>query len=379
MKYYLIAGEPSGDLHGANLIEGLKLSDPQAGFRFWGGDKMAEAGGVENLRKHYRETSFFGIVQVIRNYGTIRRQIRECKEDILAYAPDVLILIDYPGFNMRMAEFAHRHGIRTFYYIAPKVWAWREWRVRSIQKYVDRLFVIFPFECKYFPKHGIEPVFEGNPLVDAIEHRRKSLPSREEFVAEHGLDERPIVALLAGSRRGEISDNLPMMADLARQFPGMQFVVAGVPWIDRALYAKAIGDAPVRYLCDCTYELLHSASAAIVTSGTATLETALFGVPEVVVYRTLWINIKLRPYVLKVPYVSLVNLNLGRESVREIIQSGYDTAEAVAELRAILPGGGKRQRMLDDFDELRRIIGGPGASDRFARRMVDELKKPANK
>ena len=377
MKYYLIAGEPSGDLHGANLIEGLKLSDPQAGFRFWGGDKMAEAGGAENLRKHYRETSFFGIVQVIRNYGTIRRQIRECKEDILAYAPDVLILIDYPGFNMRMAEFAHRHGIRTFYYIAPKVWAWREWRVRSIQKYVDRLFVIFPFECKYFPKHGIEPVFEGNPLVDAIEHRRKSLPSREEFVAEHGLDERPIVALLAGSRRGEISDNLPMMADLARQLPGMQFVVAGVPWIDRALYAKAIGDAPVRYLCDCTYELLHSASAAIVTSGTATLETALFGVPEVVVYRTLWINIKLRPYVLKVPYVSLVNLNLGRESVREIIQSGYDTAEAAAELRAILPGGGKRQRMLDDFDELRRIIGGPGASDRFARRMVEELKKPA--
>ena len=292
MKYYLIAGEPSGDLHGANLIEGLKLSDPQAGFRFWGGDKMAEAGGAENLRKHYRETSFFGIVQVIRNYGTIRRQIRECKEDILAYAPDVLILIDYPGFNMRMAEFAHRHGIRTFYYIAPKVWAWREWRVRSIQKYVDQLFVIFPFECKYFPKHGIEPVFEGNPLVDAIEHRRKSLPSREEFVAEHGLDERPIVALLAGSRRGEISDNLPMMADLARQFPGMQFVVAGVPWIDRALYAKAIGDAPVRYLCDCTYELLHSASAAIVTSGTATLETALFGVPEVVVYRTLWIGLR---------------------------------------------------------------------------------------
>lgn len=377
MKYYLIAGEPSGDLHGANLIEGLKMSDPQAGFRFWGGDKMAEAGGAENLRKHYRETSFFGIVQVIRNYGTIRRQIRECKEDILAYAPDVLILIDYPGFNMRMAEFAHRHGIRTFYYIAPKVWAWREWRVRSIQKYVDRLFVIFPFECKYFPKHGIEPVFEGNPLVDAIEHRRKSLPSREEFIAEQGLDGRPIVALLAGSRRGEISDNLPMMADLARQFPGMQFVVAGVPWIDRALYEQVIGDAPVRYLCDCTYELLHSASAAIVTSGTATLETALFGVPEVVVYRTLWINIKLRPYVLKVPYVSLVNLNLGRESVREVIQSGYDTAEAAAELRAILPGGGKRQRMLDDFDELRRIIGGPGASGRFARRMVEELKKPA--
>ena len=374
MKYYLIAGEPSGDLHGANLIEGLKKADPSAEFRFWGGDKMAAAGGAGNLRKHYRETSFFGIVQVIKNYGTIRRQIAECRGDVAAWAPDVLILIDYPGFNMKMAEWAKRHGIRTYYYIAPKVWAWREWRVKAIRRFVDRLFVIFPFECDYFPRKGIEPIFEGNPLADAIEQRRPSLPSRERFAEEHGLDGRPIVALLAGSRRGEIGDNLPMMASLARQFPDYQFVVAGVSWLDREVYERAIGDAPVRYVRDCTYELLHISSAAVVTSGTATLETALLGIPEVVVYRTLRLNVWLRPYVLKVPYVSLVNLNLGRESVREIIQSGCDTAEAAEELRAILPGGAERARMLADFDELRRIIGGAGASDRFARRMVEELR-----
>ncbi len=374
MKYYLIAGEPSGDLHGANLIEGLKKADPLAEFRFWGGDRMASAGGAKNLRKHYRETSFFGIVQVIRNYGTIRRQMAECRADVGAWRPDVLILIDYPGFNMKMAQWAKRHGILTYYYIAPKVWAWREWRIKAIRRYVDRLFIIFPFERGYFPRKGIEPIFEGNPLVDAIEQRRPSLPSRESFAAEYGLDHRPVVALLAGSRRSEIGDNLPMMASLARQFPEYQFVVAGVSWLDREVYRRAIGDAPVSYVCDCTYELLHVSAAAVVTSGTATLETALLGIPEVVVYRTLQLNVWLRPYVLKVPYVSLVNLNLGRESVREIIQSGCDTAEAAEELRAILPDGAKRQRMLDDFAELRRIIGGAGASDRFARRMVEALE-----
>ena len=181
MKYYLIAGEPSGDLHGANLIRGLQKADPGAEFRFWGGDCMAAAGGAENLRKHYRETSFFGIVQVLKNLGTIRRQMRECQADVAEFAPDVLILVDYPGFNMKMARWAKEHGIRTFYYIAPKVWAWREWRVKAIRRYVDRLFIIFPFERTYFPKHGITPVFEGNPLVDAIEARRTTLPTPEEF------------------------------------------------------------------------------------------------------------------------------------------------------------------------------------------------------
>ena len=375
MRYYLIAGEPSGDLHGANLIKGLLKADPQAEFRFWGGDLMAAAGGRDNLRKHYNETSFFGIVQVVKNLGTIRRQMRECQSDVAEFAPDVLILVDYPGFNMKMARWAKEHGIRTFYYIAPKVWAWREWRVKAIRKYVDRLFIIFPFERTYFPKHGIEPVFEGNPLVDAIESRRASLPTPDEFRRRNGLDERPIIALLAGSRRGEIRANLPLMALLSKRFPEHQFVVAGVAWIDRALYDQYMAGSDIRYVCDQTYETLAAAEAAVVTSGTATLETALLGIPEAVVYRTVWWQVWLRPYVLKVPWVSLVNLNLGREAVAELIQSDLSVERAEQELRAIVAGGAKREKMLADFDELRTIIGGPGASERFAARMVEELNK----
>lgn len=374
MKYYLIAGEPSGDLHGANLIKGLLKSDPGAEFRFWGGDLMAEAGGAGNLMKHYRETSFFGFVQVILNLRTIGRQMRECQADVEAFAPDALILVDYPGFNMKMARWAKEHGIRTFYYIAPKVWAWREWRVKAIRKYVDKLFIIFPFEQKYFASKGISPIFEGNPLVDAIQARRASLPTPDQFRQQHGLDARPIIALLAGSRRGEIRDNLPLMALLSKKFPEHQFVVAGVSWLDRALYQEQIAGSDIRYVCDQTYQTLAAAEAAVVTSGTATLETALLGTPEVVVYRTLWWQVKLQPYVLKVPYVSLVNLNLGRESVAEIIQSDLSTDRAERELRALVAGGAKRERMLSDFAELRTIIGGAGASERFAARMVDLLK-----
>ena len=321
MKYYLIAGEASGDLHGSNLMRGLLKSDPAARFRFWGGDRMAEVGGAENRVRDYRETSFFGIVGVLRNLGTISRQLRECREDVLRYAPDVLILVDYPGFNMKMARFAKEHGIRTFYYIAPKVWAWREWRVKAIRRYVDRLYIIFPFERDYFPRHGITPVFEGNPLLDAIAARSATLPSREEFGRANGLDERPVV--------------------------------------------------------DQTYETLRNAVAAVVTSGTATLETALMRIPEVVVYRTVWWQVWLRPYVLKVPFISLVNLNLGREAVRELVQSSADPTEAQRALGAILPGGSERERMLGDYDELHAVMGGPGASDRFARDMVAELRKGA--
>ena len=374
MKYFLIAGEPSGDLHGANLIKGLRKADPAAEFRFWGGDLMAAAGGAQNLRKHYRETSFFGVVQVLRNLGTIRRQMRECREEVAAWQPDVLILVDYPGFNMKMARWAHARGIRTFYYIAPKVWASREGRIRALRRDVDRLFVIFPFECDYFPRHGIEPLFEGNPLVDALEARRAALPTPEEFRRRNGLDQRPIIALLAGSRRSEIRKNLPLMARLAQRFDGWQFVVAGVSWLDRALYEEAAAGSGIRYVCDQTYEVLLAAEAAIVTSGTATLETALLGTPEVVVYRLPAIEYRCMPLVVRCPWISLVNLNLGRESVAEVLQSSLDTTRAERELRAILPGGEKRERMLADFRELRTVIGGPGASDRFAARMVALLR-----
>lgn len=374
MKYFLIAGEPSGDLHGANLIKGLRKADPAAEFRFWGGDLMTAAGGAQNLRKHYRETSFFGVVQVLRNLGTIRRQMRECREEVAAWQPDVLILVDYPGFNMKMARWAHARGIRTFYYIAPKVWASREGRIRALRRNVDRLFVIFPFECDYFPRHGIEPLFEGNPLVDALEARRAALPTPEEFRRRNGLDPRPIIALLAGSRRSEIRKNLPLMARLAQRFEGWQFVVAGVSWLDRALYEEAAAGSGIRYVCDQTYEVLLAAEAAVVTSGTATLETALLGTPEVVVYRLPAIEYRCMPLVVRCPWISLVNLNLGRESVAEILQSGLDTTRAERELRAILPGGEKRERMLADFRELRTVIGGPGASDRVAARMVALLR-----
>lgn len=374
MKYFLIAGEPSGDLHGANLIKGLRKADPAAEFRFWGGDLMAAAGGAQNLRKHYRETSFFGVVQVLRNLGTIRRQMRECREEVAAWQPDVLILVDYPGFNMKMARWAHARGIRTFYYIAPKVWASREGRIRALRRDVDRLFVIFPFECDYFPRHGIEPLFEGNPLVDALEARRAALPTPEEFRRRNGLDPRPIIALLAGSRRSEIRKNLPLMARLAQRFDGWQFVVAGVPWLDRALYEETAAGSGIRYVCDQTYETLLAAEAAVVTSGTATLETALLGTPEVVVYRLPAIEYRCMPLVVRCPWISLVNLNLGRESVAEVLQSNLDTTRAERELRAILPGGEKRERMLADFRELRTVIGGPGASDRVAARMVALLR-----
>lgn len=374
MRYYLIAGEPSGDLHGANLMRGLAKADPEAEFRFWGGDMMAEAGGAANLVKHYRETSFFGIADVLANLGTIARQMRECREDVLRFAPDVLILIDYPGFNVKMAEFAHRHGLKVFYYIAPKVWAWKEWRVKALRRFVDRLYIIFPFEKEYFRRKGIDAAFEGNPLMDAIARRRESFPSAEEFRRENVLDGRPAVALLAGSRRSEIRANLRFMAELAERIPDRQFVVAGVSWIDRAEYDRCTAGTAVRYVFDKTYELLAVAEAAVVTSGTATLETALLDVPEVVVYGVPWIYEKLKPYVLKIPYVSLVNLNLGREAVREIVQCRPSVEYAEAELRAVLEGGAERERMKADFAELRRIIGGDGASERFAARMVEDLK-----
>ena len=373
MKYYLIAGEASGDLHGSNLMRGLLANDPRARFRFWGGDRMADAGGRENLVRHYRETSFFGIVGVLRNLGTISRQLRECREDVLRFAPDALILIDYPGFNMKMARFARVHGIRVFYYIAPKVWAWREHRVRAIRRYVDRLYIIFPFERDYFPRHAIRPVFEGNPLVDAIAQRSAALPPRGEFARAEGLDGRPVVALVAGSRRGEIEANLPLMCALAPRFPDCQFVVTGVSWLDRSLYDRHLAGTDVRFVCDRTYETLHNSVAAVVTSGTATLETALMRIPEVVVYRTVWWQVWLRPYVLKVPFISLVNLNLGREAVREVVQSSADPQRIEQALRAILPGGADRERMLADYDELHDVMGGPGASERFAKDMYAQL------
>ena len=336
---------------------------------------MAEAGGKENLAKHYRETSFFGFVNVLKNLRTIGRQMKECRCDIAAFRPDVVILIDYPGFNLKIARWAKEQGLTVHYYIAPKAWAWKEWRVKQIKRYVDRLYTIFPFETAWFGARGIEPTFCGNPLTDDIAQHRTTLPSREEFLAKNNLDERPIIALVAGSRPNEIRENLPNMVELSRRFPTHQFIVTAVPWLDRALYDHYLAGSEVRYLSDQTRETLAMSEAAIVTSGTATLETALMGVPEMVLYHIPKLYEWLRPLVLKIPYVSLVNINLDREAVRELVCHKVDMEEAERELRAILPNGAKREQMLNDFAELQQLIGEAGASERFAKQMVKHLKE----
>lgn len=374
MKYYVIAGEPSGDLHGGKLMREIAREDCEAKFRFCGGDLMAATAGKQSMLYHYKQMSFFGFVQVAMNLRAIFTQIDTVKEDIERFMPDVIILIDYPAFNIRIAKWAKSHGIKVYYYIAPKVWAWKERRVRSLRKYVDCLYTIFPFETEYFRGHGIEPHFFGNPLVDDIAERKASLPTKEDFVRECGLDSRPIVALLAGSRVSEIKANLPDMVALAREFPRYQFVVTAVPWIDKTIYDRYIAGSPVRYVNNRTQHTLAHSVAAVVTSGTATLETALMGIPEVVIYHVPWIYEKLKPYFLKIPYISLVNINLNRESVKELVRANLRMEEASRELRAILPHGAERERMLRDFAELSMMMGGDGASARFAHDIVKRLR-----
>lgn len=374
MKYYVIAGEASGDLHGSNLMKGILKADPEAKFRFWGGDRMAEVGGRENLAKHYNQTSFFGVTEIIKNLRTILSQLSECQRDLMDFAPDVLICIDYPGFNFKMAKFAHSKGIRTFYYISPKVWAWKERRVELIRKYVTKLFIIFPFEVEYFSQRGIEAIYEGNPLMDSIAQTLSLLPSKEEFVAENRLDSRPIVALLAGSRKSEIRRNMEFMVALAEAHPEWQFVVAGVSWQPSELYQSFIKGADIKVLTDKTYGLLKYASGAVVCSGTATLETALIGTPEVVCYRMDEFSYRVARAFVKIGFISLVNIIMGREVVRELIQHDMTVENASKELRDIMEEGAKHTKMVSDYKELQRIVGSEGASDRFAARMVELLK-----
>ena len=376
MKYYVIAGEPSGDLHGSKLMRGIRLEDPEAEFRFSGGDRMVDVAGREAMLYHYKQMSFFGFVQVAKNLRTIFCQMDNVKADIERFSPDVIILIDYPAFNLRIAKWAKSRGIKVYYYIAPKVWAWKERRVKSIRQYVDKLYTIFPFETEYFRGHGIEPTFCGNPLVDDIAECRTKLPEREEYLRETGIEPRAIVALLAGSRVSEINANLSDMVAIARRFPDVQFVVTAVSWVDSAIYRKHVeGVENVTIVVDRTQQTLAMAEAAIVTSGTATLETALMGIPEIVMYHVPWLYEKLKPYFLRIPYISLVNINLNREAVRELVCAKLDIEGAERELRSILPGGEERERMLRDFDELREMIGAEGASHRFAKDIVNSLKR----
>ena len=371
MKYYLIAGEASGDLHGSKLIYGLKKSDPEAEFRYFGGDLMSAEGGT--LVRHYRKTAVMGILRVIWNIRKISANIRLCKKDILDYAPDALILIDYAGFNLRIAKFASQAGLRVLYYISPKVWVWNTKRIYAIRKYVNKMFVILPFEVDFYKQYDYPVEFLGNPVVDSVMEKAALKEPREDFLNRNQLGSGPIVALLAGSRKQEIMHCLPEMLAITGDFSEYQFIIAGAPGISPEYYNKVIGDHNVAIVYDQTYELLMQSEAAVVTSGTATLETALFGIPEVVVYKLGKLTYYIGKNFVKPKYFSLVNLIMDAEIVREILQTGLK-GKIRAELHRILEDKAYRERMLDGFGQMREKLGKSGAHLRLAERIVSYLK-----
>lgn len=371
MKYYIVAGEASGDLHASNLMRGIKASDPQAEFRYFGGDLMAAQGGT--LTKHYRDMAFMGFVEVLMNLKSISANMNLCKADILDFKPDAVILVDYPGFNLRIAQFAKEQGFKVFYYIAPKVWAWKEGRVKKLKQYVDKLFIIFPFEIPYFEKHGVTAEFYGNPLLDAIELRTDLDKSFVEFVESNGLLSKPIIALVAGSRKQEIKHNLPVMLTMVKHFPDYQFVIAGAPSLTLDVYKPYLTDSRVSLIYNQTYPLFKHSTIALVTSGTATLESALLNTPEVVCYKGSLISVLIAWIVIKVKYISLVNLIMDREAVVELTQFELNEHRLRDEVSRLLPGSRHRETMLDDFKKLQKMLGGSGASQRVGSAIVSEI------
>lgn len=379
MKYYLIAGEASGDLHASNLMKALKNEDSEADFRFFGGDLMSAVGGTRV--KHYRELAYMGFIPVLMHLPTILSNMRLCKQDIVGWQPDVVILIDYPGFNLDIAKYLKANTqIPVYYYISPKIWAWKEYRIKNIKRDVDALFSILPFEIDFFKKKHDYPIhYVGNPCVDAVARFKATYTeTTEEFVARHNLQpEKPIIALLAGSRRQEIKDNLPQMIEAASVFTDThQLVLAGAPGIEPEYYAKYTGDYPVKTLFGETYPLLTHSRAALVTSGTATLETALFRVPQVVCYYVAMGKVVsfLRRHLLKVRYISLVNLVAGHGVVRELVADSMTVYNVRAELTDLVNDTSERAAMLRGYDHCLRILGPAGASEKAASLMVKMLK-----
>jgi lipid-A-disaccharide synthase len=362
LKYYIIAGEASGDLHASNLMKSLKQKDQAAEFRFWGGDLMADVAGFQPV-KHYKDLAFMGFLEVAKNIRTILKNIRFCKDDLKAYKPDVLILVDYPGFNLRIAEFAKSLGIKVVYYISPQLWAWKEGRVKKIRAFVDEMLVILPFEKDFYKGHSVDAHFVGHPLLDAI----SNLPpvDSDEFKMENGLNSKEIIALLPGSREQEVTKMLELMLSVRPYFKEYQFVIAGAPSLPRSFYERYV-DENVHFVSNKTYDLLRCSSAALVTSGTATLETALLNVPQVVCYRSSQVSYEIAKRVVKnIKYISLVNLIMDREIVTELIQKELNTDRLTHELENVLHGE-NRERMLTQYSELRHKLGGSGASERAA-------------
>ena len=370
MKYYIIAGEASGDLHGSNLMKSIYKEDTQANIRFWGGDLMQQVGGT--LVKHYRDLSFMGFAEVVMNLKTILGNIKICKKDILSFNPDVIIFIDYPGFNMRIAKWAKARGIKTHYYISPQIWAWKENRISAIKRDFEELYIILPFEKDFYEKKHKFPVhFVGHPLIDAIKNRE--ITTEDNFRKENNLDEKPIIALLPGSRKQEITKMLSVMLSVVENFKDYQFVIAGAPSQEFSFYQTFLKNENVHFISNKTYDLLSISHAALVTSGTATLETALFKVPEVVCYKGGWISYQIAKRVITLKYISLVNLIMDREVVKELIQEEFNTKNLKIELSKILDSE-NRNRILEDYQELEERLGGQGASDKTAKLIVNAVK-----
>ena len=369
MKYYIIAGEASGDLHGSNLIEALGQKDKAAEFRVWGGDLMETAGAT--LVKHYKDLAFMGFLEVVLNLRTVLKNLKFCKKDIAAYQPDCIIFIDYPGFNLRIAQWAKVQNFKTHYYISPQIWAWKENRIQQIKRDIDHMHVILPFEKPFYEdKHQMPVSFVGHPLIDAISKR-----SEQDIKAmriKYGLTNQPIIALLPGSRQQEIKKMLVVMLSVVEAFPSYQFVIAEAPSQDEAFYKSLIKTRGVKFVSNATYDLLSMAEAALVTSGTATLEAALFKVPQVVCYKSSWLSYQIGKRVVKLDFISLVNLIMAREVVCELIQNDLNTKRLTQELKNILSSS-TQQRLKADYERLQNKLGGRGASEKVARIIFDSL------
>ena len=395
MKYYIIAGEASGDLHGSNLMKGIYAQDPDADIRFWGGDAMygvwkvlqnlpTPSSNNAGLVRHYKEGAVMGFVEVLAKAGRLLKNVDFCKKDILAWQPDVVILIDYPGFNFKIAEFAHKAGFKVFYYIAPKVWASREGRIRKLKKYVDRLYIVFPFEKPYFEAKGIDYIYKGNPLVDAVDGSQAMNESREDFLKRAGLEDRQVIAMLAGSRKAEISTMMPVLTEFAArmhalpQYAGHQFLIAGAPARSMDDYSGWLNDENSQYikvLFGETQSIIRHAEAGVINSGTASLETALFGTPQVVGYIINPLTYWLAKKIIKVKYISLGNLIVDRLAFKEFIQHDCNADALVTEVRELIENQERRKAMLDEYAEIRALLGGTGASAAVAQSMIEELKR----
>lgn len=386
MRYYIIAGEASGDLHGSNLMKGLYECDPQADIRFWGGSLMdgvfKEHQSGQGLVKDYAEGAVIGFSQIILHAGSYLRKFNDCCRDIESFNPDAVILIDYPGFNFKVAEFAHKKGFRVFYYIAPKVWASRESRVKKLKAHVDRLFIVFPFEKEYFDRKGVQYVYEGNPLIDAIDNSPSLRESRSGFLEGSGIGEGPYIAILAGSRKGEVSSMMPVcaaFADRLRSVPGYEgyrFIVAGAPSRTMEDYAPFLKgrEEYMKVVFNRTHAVILHAEAAVVNSGTASLETCLIGTPQVVAYSSSDFNFNIAKHIIRIDTISLGNLILGRKAFKELMQYYFTPDNLVSEVRRLIEDSRYRSAMIDDYGEIRERLGGTGASLKVARAMVQLMK-----